>query len=148
MHFKNLQHNKVLIAKKNGEPNKVLFGSTNFSFRGIYIQANNALVFYAPEAAALFERAFELAFQSPAGFAKDPISTKWHLVQVPGKPLVHFCFSPHDDTGLSLSPLGAAIDQATSSVFFSIAFLYQTKSGPTREAIDRLTNKKIGRAHV
>jgi hypothetical protein len=98
MHFKNLQHNKVLIAKKNGEPIKVLFGSTNFSFRGIYIQANNALVFYAPEAAALFERAFELAFQSPAGFAKDPISTKWHLVQVPDKPLVHFCFSPHDDT--------------------------------------------------
>jgi hypothetical protein len=48
MHFKNLQHNKVLIAKKNGEPIKVLFGSTNFSFRGIYIQANNALVFYAP----------------------------------------------------------------------------------------------------
>jgi hypothetical protein len=143
MHFKNLQHNKVLIAKKNGEPIKVLFGSTNFSFRGIYIQANNALVFYAPEAAALFERAFELAFQSPAGFAKDPISTKWHLVQVPGKPLVHFCFSPHDDTGLSLSPLGAAIDQATSSVFFSIAFLYQTKSGPTREAIDRLTNKSV-----
>jgi hypothetical protein len=119
MHFKNLQHNKVLIAKKNGEPVKVLFGSTNFSFRGIYIQANNALVFYAPEAAALFERAFELAFQNPAGFPKDPISTKWHLVQVPGKPLVHFCFSPHDDTGLSLSPLGAAIDQATSSVFFS-----------------------------
>jgi PLD-like domain len=143
MHFKNLQHNKVLIAKKNGEPFKVLFGSTNFSFRGLYIQANNALVFYAPEAAALFERAFELAFQNPTGFGKDPISTKWHLVQVPDKPSVHFCFSPHADTGLSLSPLGAAIDQATSSVFFSIAFLYQTKSGPTREAIDRLMNKNV-----
>jgi hypothetical protein len=143
MHFKNLQHNKVLIAKKNGTPVKVLFGSTNFSFRGIYIQANNALVFYAPEAAALFENAFELAFQNPAGFAKDPISTKWHLVQVPGKPPVHFCFSPHADTGLSLSPLGAAIDQATSSVFFSIAFLYQTKSGATREAVDRLMNKNV-----
>jgi len=143
MHFKNLQHNKVLIAKKNGAPIKVLFGSTNFSFRGIYIQANNALVFHAPEAAALFERAFELAFNNPGGFAKDPISTKWHLVQVPGKPPVHFCFSPHSDTDLSLSPLGAAIDQATSSVFFSIAFLYQTKSGPTREAIDRLMNKAV-----
>ena len=143
MHFKNLQHNKVLIAKKNGEPVKVLFGSTNFSFRGIYIQANNALVFYAPEAAALFERAFQIAFQNPDGFAKDPISTQWHLVQVPGKPPVHFCFSPHADTGLSLNPLGAAIDQATSSVFFSIAFLYQTKSGPTREAIDRLMNKNV-----
>ncbi len=143
MHFKNLQHNKVLIAKKNGEPVKVLFGSTNFSFRGLYIQANNALVCYAPEAAALFERAFALAFANPSGFAADPISTKWNLVQVPGKPLVHFCFSPHSDTGLSLNPLGAAIDQATSSVFFSIAFLYQTKSGPTREAIDRLMNKDV-----
>jgi hypothetical protein len=143
MHFKNLQHNKVLIAKKNGQPIKVLFGSTNFSFRGIYIQANNALVFHAPEAAALFERAFELAFSKPVGFPKDPISTQWHLVQVANRPPVHFCFSPHDDTNLSLSPLGAAIDQATSSVFFSIAFLYQTKSGPTREAIDRLMKKSV-----
>src|SRR5262249_9030887 len=143
MHFKNLQHNKVLIAKKNGQPIKVLFGSTNFSFRGIYIQANNALVFHAPDAAALFGRAFELAFSKPVGFAKDPISTQWHLVQVANRPPVHFCFSPHDDTNLSLSPLGAAIDQATSSVFFSIAFLYQTKSGPTREAIDRLMKKNV-----
>src|SRR5208282_2364975 len=44
MHFHNLQHNKVLIVKKDGKPIKVLFGSTNFSFRGLYIQANNALV--------------------------------------------------------------------------------------------------------
>jgi phosphatidylserine/phosphatidylglycerophosphate/cardiolipin synthase-like enzyme len=143
MHFKNLQHNKVLIAKKNGVPFKVLFGSTNFSFRGIYIQANNALVFHAPEAAALFENAFELAFQNPASFPKNPISTQWHLVQVAGKPPVHFCFSPHADTDLSLNPIGAAIDQATSSVFFSIAFLYQTKSGAVRTAIDRLMKKSV-----
>jgi phosphatidylserine/phosphatidylglycerophosphate/cardiolipin synthase-like enzyme len=64
-------------------------------------------------------------------------------VQLPGKPPVHFCFSPHTDTGLSLNPLGAAIDQATSSVLFSIAFLYQTKKGPTREAIDRLMHKNV-----
>jgi phosphatidylserine/phosphatidylglycerophosphate/cardiolipin synthase-like enzyme len=143
MHFNNLQHNKVLIAKKGGKAVKVLFGSTNFSFRGIYIQANNVLVFYAPEAAGLFEDVFERAFRNPAGFTKDPIASKWHLVSVPGKPPVHLCFSPHADTDLSLSPVGAAIDQATSSVFFSIAFLYQTKSGPTREAIDRLMNKDV-----
>jgi hypothetical protein len=147
MHFRNLQHNKVLIAKKNGQPLKVLFGSTNFSFRGIYIQANNALLFYAPEAAALFENAFQFAFDNAENnartFAKHPIATKWHLIDVPGKPLAHFCFSPHADTGLSLNPLGAAIDQATSSVFFSIAFLYQTKSGPTRESIDRLMQKNV-----
>jgi len=143
MHFSNLQHNKVLIAKKDGKPDKVLFGSTNFSFRGLYIQANNALVFYAPEAAMLFESVFELALAGGNNFAKNSIATKWHLLQAPGKPPVHFCFSPHADTDLSLNPVGAAIDQATSSVFFSIAFLYQTKSGPTREAIDRLMNKDV-----
>ena len=145
MHFRNLQHNKVLVARRGGAPFKVLFGSTNFSFRGLYIQANNALVFYAPEAAQLFGRVFDLAFSgaTPAAFAADPIAGQWHLVQVPGKPPVHFCFSPHADTGLSLNPLGGAIDQATSSVFFSIAFLYQTKSGPTREAIDRLMKKDV-----
>ena len=143
MHFQNLQHNKVLIAKRNGQPFKVLFGSTNFSFRGLYIQANNVLVFTAPEAAALFEEAFELAFGNPSSFASDPIATQWHLVQLPGKPPVHFCFSPHSCSDLSLNPVGAAIDQATSSVFFAIAFLNQIASGPTRGAIDRLMSKRV-----
>ncbi len=143
MHFHNLQHNKVLIARRNGKPEKVLFGSTNFSFRGIYVQANNAMVFHAPDAAALFEKAFELAFSDPTSFEKDPLSRQWHLVSVSGMPSVHFCFSPHDSTDLSLGPVGGAIDQATSSVFFAIAFLYQTKSGPVREAVDRLMKKKL-----
>ena len=142
MHFHNLQHNKVLIVKRDGKPEKVLFGSTNFSFRGLYIQANNAVVLYAPEAADLFGAAFELAFIDPAKFAVDPLSTKWHLLNVAEKPPVHLCFSPHSDAELSLSPLGAAIDQATSSVFFAIAFLYQT-AGTTRDAIDRLMKKNV-----
>jgi len=143
MHFKGLQHNKVLIAKRNGEAVKVLFGSTNFSFRGIYIQANNAVVFRSPKAAALFEQVFDRAFNNPKNFSSDPISTQWQLLQVEGKPPVHFCFSPHSDSGLSLNPLGSAIDQATSSVFFSIAFLNQAKSGAVREAIDRLMQKNV-----
>ena len=143
MHFKNLQHNKVLIAKRDGKAFKVLLGSTNFSFRGLYIQANNVLVFHASEAAGLFEQVFELAFTDPAKFNKDPISKKWFLVQVSGKPPVHFCFSPHASTDLSLNPVGGAIEQATSSVFFSIAFLNQIKSGPTRTAIDGLMGKNV-----
>jgi len=143
MHFSGLQHNKVLIAKRGGQAVKVLFGSTNFSFRGIYIQANNALVFHAPEAAGLFEEIFQEAFTDPAKFSSHPITTQWHLVNVPGKPPVHFCFSPHKDPDLSLSPVGAAIDQASSSVFFCIAFLNQAKSGAVREAVDRLEGKSI-----
>jgi phosphatidylserine/phosphatidylglycerophosphate/cardiolipin synthase-like enzyme len=143
MHFKTLQHNKVLIAKRNGQPFKVLHGSANFSFRGLYIQANNVLVFSAPEVAALFENAFQLAFTNPGGFTTDPISTQWHLVQVAGKPPAHFCFSPHTSFDLSLDPVGTAIDQATSSVFFAIAFLNQIASGPTHDSVNRLLGKPI-----
>jgi hypothetical protein len=106
IHFKKLQHNKVLIAKRNGEPIKVLFGSTNFSFRGLYIQANNTLVLRDPQAASLFADAFELAFTNPKKCASDPLAKKWHLVSVSGKPPVKFCFSPHSDTDLSLNPVG------------------------------------------
>jgi hypothetical protein len=143
MHFSGLQHNKVLIAKRNGVPFKVLFGSTNFSFRGLYIQANNAIVCCAPEAAGLFEQVFQLAFTNPKAFATDPISQQWHLVQVDGKPPLHFCFSPHAQPDLALNPIGGAIDQASSSVFFSIAFLSTTKSGAVRESIDRLMKKNV-----
>lgn len=143
MHFQNLQHNKVLIAKRGEQAFKVLFGSTNFSFRGIYIQANNVLVFRTAEVAKFFQQVFQLAFDNPADFTKNPISTQWHSVQLQDKPPLHFCFSPHSNPDLSLNPLGGAIDQATSSVFFSIAFLYQTRSGATRQAIDRLMRKNV-----
>jgi len=142
LHFVNLQHNKVLIARRNGTPYKVLFGSTNFSFRGLYIQANNALVFSAPEVADLFGKVFDQAFTAAGKFASQPIATKWHLVQLSNKPALHFCFSPHQDAGLSLTPLASAIEQATSSVLFSIAFLSQS-GGPTRDAIDRLMEKDV-----
>ena len=137
-HFSNLQHNKVLIAKRDGEAVKVLHGSTNFSFRGIYIQANNALLFYSPAVAALFEEYFEAAFTSTDRFSTQNITKQWHLVQTPDISPVRFCLAPHKDPSLSLGPVGAAIDQATSSVFFCIAFLNQAKTGPVREAIDAL----------
>jgi phosphatidylserine/phosphatidylglycerophosphate/cardiolipin synthase-like enzyme len=143
MHFIKLQHNKVFIAKRDGKPVKVLFGSTNFSFRGLYVQANNAMIVHAPEAAELFETAFDVAFKDPKSFPSDPISRKWHLVQVAEKPVLHFCLSPHESADLSMNPVAGAIDQATSSVLFAIAFLYQTKSGPVRNSINRLMKKNV-----
>jgi phosphatidylserine/phosphatidylglycerophosphate/cardiolipin synthase-like enzyme len=143
MHFHKLQHNKVFILRRAGKPDKVLFGSTNFSFRGLYIQANNALVFNSPGVAGMFEQVFQLAFENPKSFEKNSISTRWQLAQVPGLPTTRFCFSPHSSTDLSMNPVASAIDQASSSVFFAIAFLYQTKSGPVKDAIDRLMKKRL-----
>jgi hypothetical protein len=56
---------------------------------------------------------------------------------------VSFCFSPHKDSDLSLNPVRGAIDGANSSVLYAIAFLNQIKSGPTKEALDRLMTRPV-----
>jgi hypothetical protein len=148
IHFAGLQHNKVLLVKQNGQPSKVLCGSCNFSFNGLYLQSNNTLVFHGPEAAGLFEQYFTAAFALPTGsssaFSSNPLSAAWHQVQPQGAPPVHFCLSSHSNPSLSLDPVGQAIDQATSSVFFAIAFLAQTKTSDTvRAAVDSLNQKPV-----
>ena len=140
--FKGLQHHKVLIARRNGVPYKVLCGSTNFSFRGFYVQNNNALLFSEPAVAALFGQVFDASFEDPDNFAASDLAKKWHVIETQG-PRLHFCFSPHENANLSLSPLGGAIDQATSSVLFNIAFLNQIDSGPTFDSITRLYKRPI-----
>jgi phosphatidylserine/phosphatidylglycerophosphate/cardiolipin synthase-like enzyme len=141
--FSGLQHHKVFILKRDGIPYKVLIGSTNFSFRGLYIQANNLLIFEDRDITALYAQMFERVFADPDGFKNDPIASKWHFFQAPGRPAVHVCFSPHKDADVSLNPVRGAIDQASSSVFYSVAFLSQIKTGPTREAFDRLMARPV-----
>ena len=142
-HFQGLQHHKVLIARRDGVPFKVLGGSTNFSFRGIYIQANNVLVFDDPDVAGLYGKVFEAVFKDPSSFKSDELAGTWHVLTKQGRPAVQLCFSPHSDTDLSLNPVRGAIDQAASSVLYAIAFLNQIKSGPTKEAVDRLMTRQI-----
>jgi hypothetical protein len=142
-HFSNLQHHKVFIASRNGQQFQVLCGSTNFSFRGLYIQANNVLVFRSAEIAGLFGRVFDAAFADPAGFKNTELASKWHLVLTADKPAVHLCYSPHTSANLSLNPVRGAVDQASSSVLYSVAFLNQIQSGPTKEALDRLMTRPV-----
>jgi phosphatidylserine/phosphatidylglycerophosphate/cardiolipin synthase-like enzyme len=142
-HFKGLQHNKVFIARLNGKPTRVLAGSTNFTYRGMYIQANNVLVFEDDEIAGLFGKYFDEAFRDPDNFSANSLATKWHLVSKPNKPPVHLCFSPHTSTDLSLRPVQGAIAQATSSVFYAVAFLYQMGPGLTKDEFDALMDRPI-----
>ena len=142
-HFKHLQHNKVFIARRDGAAFRVLTGSTNFSFRGLYIQANNVLVFDEPAVAKLYAGDFDRAFADPGGFTADDIARKWYAVAAPGRPALGFCFSPHKSDALSLNPVAAAVDGATSSVFYAVAFLNQIEAGPTHDAFDRLIGKPV-----
>ncbi len=142
-HFQGLQHHKVLIARRAGKAYKVLGGSTNFSYRGLYIQANNALLFDDVDVASLYGQVFDAAFTDPAGFSATELASKWHLVKKEAMPPVHFCFSPHPSTDLSLKPLQGAIAQASSSVFYAVAFLYQMGKGLTKDEFDQLMKRPV-----
>lgn len=142
MHFGRQQHNKVLIVRKDGEPVRVLTGSTNYSLRGLYIQANNALVFDDPGVAAKYGELFDAYWTSPAKFRQNALSKEWWVVRDEVDSRVSLCFSPHSDSALSLDPIARAIEEADSSVLYSIVFLNQL-TGTVREALDELMDRSL-----
>lgn len=142
MHFGRQQHNKVLIVRRNGQPVRVLTGSTNFSLRGLYIQANNALVFDAPEVAAKYGELFDAYWTSPRTFRQSALSRQWWVVRDEAGSRVSLCFSPHSDSLLSLAPIARAIEEAESSVLYSIVFLNQLTGG-VRQALDELMDRSL-----
>ena len=46
----------------------MLTGSANFSVRGLYVQANNILVFNDPQIAQTYDDIFESVFSNMAGY--------------------------------------------------------------------------------
>ena len=93
-----------------------------------------------PALAALYREVFEASFVNRAASSS---STGEEVAAPPPTPAVpvHVCFSPHSSSALPLNPVRGAIEQASSSVFYAVAFLNQLKSGPTKEAFDRLIER-------
>jgi hypothetical protein len=120
-HFKRFAHDKVLIKKdKDGKAVKVLTGSANFSVRGLYVQANNVLIFDDPSTAALYEQAFEAAFTDMAHADHAQIAGQWFDVATPGLPPFSVSFAPHSSASISLDKVSAAVQGAQSSVLFAV----------------------------
>lgn len=142
LHFGRQQHNKVLLVKRNGQPVRVLTGSTNFSLRGLYIQANNALLFEDDGVAAKFAELFDAYWTSPSKFRQKELAKRWWMVRDQAESRVSLCFSPHADAALPLNPIAQAIEDADSSVLYSIVFLNQL-SGPVRAALDELMDRAL-----
>jgi phosphatidylserine/phosphatidylglycerophosphate/cardiolipin synthase-like enzyme len=134
-HFNRYQHNKVFIKRDSaGNAQRVIFGSMNFSVRGIYVQANNVVVVDDPNVAGMFAKAFDDAFQNnvKAGpFQADPIS-KGYMVgsatDTAALPKFSLALSPHKDSSVSLGPMSDRIRKATSSVLFAV--MEPTGQGP------------------
>jgi PLD-like domain len=142
MHFSRQQHNKVLLVRRQGTPIRVLCGSTNFSLRGLYIQANNALVFDDASTATKFGEVFDAYWSAPKQFRQNALSKQWWVVRDQPGSRVQLCFAPHTDSALSLDPVARAIENAESSVLYSVVFLSQI-SGAVRNALDELMQRSL-----
>ncbi len=140
-HMGSLQHNKTIVVDG---PNVQLAvcGSTNFSWRGFFVQANNAVVLQGKSAVKPFLAAFENYWntEDPAGFA-ETVSVNWTDLGLNGIN-AKVAFSPHAKAKAVLQSVADDIEQRTTScLFYSLAFLYQTP-GVIRNAIAKVTKEK------
>jgi phosphatidylserine/phosphatidylglycerophosphate/cardiolipin synthase-like enzyme len=140
-HMGGLQHNKTIVVKGPGV-NAAVCGSTNLAWRGFFVQNNNAVVVRGPAAADLFMAAFESYWNhgDVAGFGATA-SSGWQDLQVDGVD-AKIAFSPHVKTNALLASVADDIRANTaSSLFYSLAFLYQTP-GVILDAINQVTEKE------
>jgi phosphatidylserine/phosphatidylglycerophosphate/cardiolipin synthase-like enzyme len=139
-HMGSLQHNKFIAVA--GGVQKAVCGSTNFSWRGFFVQNNNALVVQGKTAVGLFFDAFDNYFANDkvAGFGKTD-STKFASLGLAGID-AKVAFSPHIAANALLKSIADDIqNNTTSSLFYSLAFLYQTP-GVIKNAIIKVTKNK------
>jgi len=136
-HMGNLQHNKTIVVR-GPSLQRAVCGSTNFSWRGMYVQNNNAIVFRTPESVAPFAAAFESYFSHASRFRSQPESAGWLPLGLAGID-AQVAFSPHSGAHAMLGAIADDIRSAKKSVFYSLAFLYQTP-GSIMKAISTVTN--------
>ena len=113
-HMKSLQHNKMIIV--NGpKTKKVVFGSMNLSWRGLYVQANNALVVQGAKPVELALAAFDNYFNQEDTFDETDSAelTGLGLKNIDAK----VAFSPHAASNALLDTIGDDIGTTTSSLF-------------------------------
>jgi hypothetical protein len=138
-HLGQLQHNKTIVVDSPTAANNVVVcGSTNFTWRGIFVQNNNAVVLRGADVAAMFRAAFDSYWDHPKTFRSSP-SAKLAPLGIDGVD-GSVAFSPHSKSNALLKTITDDIKTAKSSVFYSLAFLYQTE-GMLREAIEEVTNR-------
>jgi phosphatidylserine/phosphatidylglycerophosphate/cardiolipin synthase-like enzyme len=135
-HMLSLQHNKTIVVDG---PNvkMVVCGSTNFSWRGFFVQSNNAMVLQGESAVKPFLAAFEDYWNNEKTFGKTD-SAKFSNLGLDGID-AKVAFSPHGKSNALLKTIAQDVaDNTTSSLFYSLAFLYQTE-GPLKDAIIKVT---------
>ena len=141
-HMANLQHHKSIAVRGPGI-NKVLYGSTNFTWRGFYVQSNNAVVVNGKNAVDDYFAAFDSYFTAANAdaFRASKAPAGWHPLAIDGIN-AKVAFSPHTQANGLLTEVGKDIGKAKSCVLFSLAFLGQTTKGPIGPALGKQIKSK------
>jgi PLD-like domain len=139
-HMSGLQHNKMIVIK-GGTVNKVVCGSTNFSWRGFFVQSNNAVILTGADVVEMQLAAFDGYWNDPGGFRRSNPAT-WQSIPLPGID-AQISMSPHRSPNLVQDQIAQDIVTASSapesSVFYSLAFLNLIR-GPVKAAVTTATN--------
>jgi len=137
-HVGKLQHNKTIVVD-GPKVQAAVCGSTNHSWRGFFVQNNNAIILRGPNPVKLFLAAFKDYWEkgdAAATFGKTA-SAKWNDLGLAGID-AQIGFSPRLKKNAVLATIADDIAKnTTSSLFFSLAFLYQTK-GALKNAIKKI----------
>lgn len=140
-HMGKLQHNKTIVVD-GPKVKAVVCGSTNFTWRGFFVQSNNAMILRGSSAVKPFLTAFDDYFnnEKPASFGKTD-SAKWTDLGLDGIN-ARVAFSPHSKSNALLQSIADDIGKKTTScLFYSLAFLYQTP-GVMQNAIKKVSKDK------
>lgn len=132
-HMGGLQHNKTIVV--DGErAQTVVCGSTNFSWRGLFVQANNAVVLSGKRPVRAFRAAFDAywAHDTAAAFGATT-SARLAPLGIAGID-AQLASAPLTGRNVLLDKIADDVASTESSLFFSLAFLYQTK-GSLRDAV-------------
>lgn len=137
-HMGKLQHNKTIVVD-GPKVQAVVCGSTNFSWRGFFVQSNNATVLRGKKALKVFGDAFDNYWNhNDVGGFGNTASADWISLGLTGIN-ARVAFSPHAAGNAKLAAIADDIgNKTTSNLFYSLAFLYQTP-GPILDAIKKVT---------
>jgi phosphatidylserine/phosphatidylglycerophosphate/cardiolipin synthase-like enzyme len=141
-HMGKLQHNKTIVV--DGKVQAAVCGSTNFSWRGIFVQNNNAIILQGQSAVKIFLTAFDdyWSNDTPGDFGKTG-SSQWNNLGLTGID-AEIGFSPRLKKNAVLGSIADDISKnTTSSLFYSLAFLYQTPGAIRNAFIKHQKDDKI-----
>jgi phosphatidylserine/phosphatidylglycerophosphate/cardiolipin synthase-like enzyme len=112
----NLQHNKTIMVD-GLTVQTVACGSTNFNWRGFFVQNNNAMILHGVGPVAGFAAAFDNYWSQPATAFGGSGSAAWQGLGQAGID-AQVVFSPHAQSNALLGSIADDIGTSTSSSLF------------------------------